>query len=79
MSTFAATRRPGGRLRRVLVALTSTAAVTTAGLAVPATPAVAVAAGGTTAYVTDFNANTVSVVDTATNTVTATVPTGTRR
>ncbi|MFO7400720.1 MAG: hypothetical protein C0P63_015225, partial [Actinomycetales bacterium] len=34
--------------------------------------------GGTRAYVTDFGAGTVSVIDTATNTVIATVPVGTQ-
>ncbi|MGW8955788.1 YncE family protein [Streptomyces sp. NPDC055709] len=49
-----------------------------AGLAAPlalATPAAA--ATGTFAYVTNFNSNNVSVIDTATNTVTTTIPVGT--
>ncbi|MCZ4101427.1 IPT/TIG domain-containing protein [Streptomyces sp. H39-C1] len=46
------------------------------GLTAVAAPAHAVPAGATTAYVANASDNTVSAVDTATNTVTATIPVG---
>ena len=57
----------GGGLWRWMAAA---AALTLAWLAAPA-PALAVSA-----YITNFNSNTVSVIDTAANTVTATIPVG---
>ncbi|MEU7605208.1 hypothetical protein [Streptomyces sp. NPDC041003] len=44
-------------------------------VALPAGQAAAVPPG-TYAYITNFNTNTVSVIDTATNTVTTTIPVG---
>lgn len=77
----AAVRRNARRRLSVLVA---TVALLTAGLAPLATPAgarpsdftITAAAGSTTAYVANFNDDTVSVINSATNAVTATIPVG---
>ncbi|MCZ4124821.1 YVTN family beta-propeller repeat protein [Streptomyces sp. H39-S7] len=76
MNTFARARtaQPGGRRR--LTALAASAALGLSGLTALAAPAHAVPLGATTAYVANASDNTVSAVDTATNTVIATIPVG---
>lgn len=61
--------------RYVLRLLLSAAMAASAVVALPAGQAAAVPPG-TYAYITNFNTNTVSVIDTATNTVTTTIPVG---
>jgi YVTN family beta-propeller protein len=69
-------RRPTARVLLVIVALAAPATVT--GVALRSTRAAAAppAATVTLAYATSFRANTVSVIDTATNKVVATIPVG---
>ena len=70
------TRPPRGRFRRRLTALAATAALAVAGMAALAAPAHAAAPGVSTAYVANANDNSVSVINTATGVLTATIPVG---
>ena len=70
------THPPRGRFRRRLTSLAATAALSVAGMAALSAPADAAPSGVTTAYVADQYGGTVSAVDTATGSVTATIPVG---
>lgn len=73
MSTTISAHPPRGRMRRRLLALASGLALGLSGLLTAAGPAAATTAAGT-AYVVNYNASSVSVVDTATGAITATIP-----
>jgi len=76
MSSIRLSHPPHRRLRRRLTALATTFGLACAGLAVLSAPAHAAPSGVTTAYVGDQYTGTVSVVDTASGAITATVSVG---
>ena len=76
MSSSNPGRPPRTRWRHRFAALTATAALSLTGMAALAAPAHAAPSGVTTAYITDYYNGNVSVADTATGTVTATIPVG---
>ncbi|MEU3460563.1 IPT/TIG domain-containing protein [Streptomyces sp. NPDC006733] len=76
MNTFVRARGPQPLGRRRITALAASVALGLSGLTALAAPAHAIPPGATTAYVANATDNTVSAVDTATNTVVATIPVG---